>query len=829
MFLAASIIIFPLLALLPPVFAVPQNSTIDDQDFSKITYVNPMDWDHSPLTGWEDHFYNGSRSYTWTPGATASFTFTGYGIWLQGPYAPDQARRRVFLDGVDMGAFDALAVERIPSKPFWGTRFLEYTTHTVVVAHNDTPQTIFAMDAWIVEYDFDRTPLPYSTTTTTETAPTPTITITNGPLGENGTIAGNPNSSSGDSPKSYNAIIIGVVVPVVLFLALCICAFCMYRSRKTRSAKRRRESFAEKLFRRQPLLQSPLTPGFGNQAGGTDIANGAAGAAAGGIWTRRRRDSEDPRAMSPHTFASTRYSTALDHMYEMEQDVNQGQTSPATPAMTAASNVTHDLLDVNSPSAAAMYANSSTHGSSFGGSATGAAAASPIVRHTPISATFEPPAEWQTTPSFAVPGALNSPSHSSDGVHHTAASFGAGAAAGGTLISGTPSRGLRSTSQAGTTEVYNNMNNKINVGRLGTTPKPSTVFSAETDSGMSYAGPPSRYYQHQPDVPVRDRDMSDNAVGAGAAPLVTNAHRNSVLRRWSAALTSSLPFNRNGSRPNSNSHAMSGTNTGYHQNTDLRSGHDAMRNIGEDDLEGNRRYSRGMNHINLGIRLNYNPTATATAGFNSPPHGPLTLSPSPVRSSTMQTGTRARQQSQNANFDDVRHGSDGVGGGGSSNGDTFRSTPVPTTPGSALVMSPFDDLAFSSYTRHTRERVLSRSIPGDVVDDSGAGADAAMAPKAAVPSQGSDTSGGDVIEPEEKEEKIMENLDGDTIHEGNDEDGRWSAGHGTLASQGRGDGVSRRGSAVSRQRSIRSNTDRQVVPPPYSVYIPPDTKTMPPP
>jgi hypothetical protein len=36
---------------------------------------------------------------------------------------------------------------------------------------------------------------------------------------------------------------------------------------------------------------------------------------------------------------------------------------------------------------------------------------------------------------------------------------------------------------------------------------------------------------------------------------------------------------------------------------------------------------------------------------------------------------------------------------------------------------------------------------------------------------------------------------------------------------------------VSRQRSIRSAADqgRQVIPPPYSVYIPPDTKAPPPP
>ena len=54
-----------------------QNSTIDDQIFSRINYVQPQYWAHDPLIGWEEQFFNGSRSYTYTPGAYASFTFTG--------------------------------------------------------------------------------------------------------------------------------------------------------------------------------------------------------------------------------------------------------------------------------------------------------------------------------------------------------------------------------------------------------------------------------------------------------------------------------------------------------------------------------------------------------------------------------------------------------------------------------------------------------------------------------------------------------------------------------------------------------------------------------
>jgi hypothetical protein len=59
------------------VSAALQNATVDDQDLSLISYINPGDWFHDPLIGWEYQFNNGSRSYTWIPGASASLTFTG--------------------------------------------------------------------------------------------------------------------------------------------------------------------------------------------------------------------------------------------------------------------------------------------------------------------------------------------------------------------------------------------------------------------------------------------------------------------------------------------------------------------------------------------------------------------------------------------------------------------------------------------------------------------------------------------------------------------------------------------------------------------------------
>jgi hypothetical protein len=74
---------------------------------------------------------------------------TGTGIYLQGPFAPDQALRRITLDGEDQGVYGAYADERTPCHPFWSKSDLVYATHTVVVMHADTRDKIFAMDAWM--------------------------------------------------------------------------------------------------------------------------------------------------------------------------------------------------------------------------------------------------------------------------------------------------------------------------------------------------------------------------------------------------------------------------------------------------------------------------------------------------------------------------------------------------------------------------------------------------------------------------------------------------------------------------------------------------------
>lgn len=534
---------------------------------------------------------------------------------------------------------------------------------------------------------------------------------------------------------------------------LCVCGFCIYRNRRTRNAQRRRESFREKLFRRQP---SPLTLGKRAEATGVLGARG------------HRRSTDDARAMSPHTFASTRYSTALDHMYEMDDDIN-GRTSPAASppvAVAAARNPPVDLLDAHALSAGMDIGNGSND-SSFGISP---ALASSTMRPSP--ATFDPPAEWRTTLT-SVPGPSSNHPVSLPSDILTPAGAAAIASGSGTGTTAAAARARRD-SQSGT-DAYRGLRND---------PKPSTVFS-ETDSGHSLGGlsPASRFYQQPGLINVPDVNPTTPPTPVG------NARPTSVLHRFSTALASTL---RGNSRPNSsrysNNFVLGGVNQGNDQTPN------ATQN--EDDLENNRGgYFRGINHFNLGIPLNYRPTATAApSGYNSP-SSPMARSP------TTQTGPPLNPQSQGFEWG-------GSGTGGSNNGDTYRSrsTPAPTTPGSALnqLGGPFEDFAFSTYTRQTRERVFGVPIMRE-------------ADRERAVSTARSKSEEEVIEPEEKEDKILEGLDGDTMQGGETEDeGGWSVGHGTLASRGGAAsssgasqvGVTRHGSSVSRQRSILSNADQ---------------------
>ena len=74
---------------------------------------------------------------------------SGRGVWLVGPFARDQAQRRVYLDGTDRGVFGAKQAGPGPFQPFWGIQDLENTIHHVIVVHNDSEKMVLSMDAWM--------------------------------------------------------------------------------------------------------------------------------------------------------------------------------------------------------------------------------------------------------------------------------------------------------------------------------------------------------------------------------------------------------------------------------------------------------------------------------------------------------------------------------------------------------------------------------------------------------------------------------------------------------------------------------------------------------
>lgn len=79
MFFTRNPVLLALVGLVPLVLvsAAPRNTTVDDHDYSQITYTTADNWSHDPLQGYEIFFVNGTRSFTYVPGASASFTFTG--------------------------------------------------------------------------------------------------------------------------------------------------------------------------------------------------------------------------------------------------------------------------------------------------------------------------------------------------------------------------------------------------------------------------------------------------------------------------------------------------------------------------------------------------------------------------------------------------------------------------------------------------------------------------------------------------------------------------------------------------------------------------------
>ncbi|KAG8823433.1 hypothetical protein FRC17_009331 [Serendipita sp. 399] len=884
--LFAAILCFFLLYSPSPSYAAPINATIDDQDVAKIDYQPLTEWDHRPLQGWESHFWNGSRTFTWTPGATATFRFTGTGIWVQGPFAPDQAQRRITLNGVDQGVFNALAPERTESHPFWSRDDLPYTTHTLVITHADTRDRILALDAFIVQFDEGREPFPYSTTTVTSYAPTVTV-ITDGSghaipttlgipsQGQGGGVPDPINDSLTSSNKSYTAIILGIVIPILALIFCCVITFCVCRRRRTNHRQRRRESFRKKMFAR-----------FGGSNEQDSTASSrmyvtALTSAGGGT-----RAGRDDRSIAAFTIASTHYSTAEDHFLPSPRTPRSLSPTSPVPFSTALGlydgtsytrqtdnldlttnargdtqarindtvaqirdnddletgdgrrrdfDIRHTTLVSQSGapprqtvSSDLVHAVANSRASALANQAR----TSDVVNYSrprPLTRTFEAPAEWESMPNMVVAAGdghvtpvAKSPNASSgpSGIWKWANS------AIGNGLNGNRSR-TTSMNKEGTThsngstgnrlsawdseiekggatiDRSNPRSNDVNVipTEVGHTPRrPSTVFS-DTDSGFSQLpedARPSSYYQarRQQSLGTQQRQGRANEVNAGSGNNNKNSNRNSqstgsgsghgrstsALRRFSQIITS--PFAR--------SRASGGQSYNYDDSNQASINMQGLgegmgraesdnRQVFDRSDESGPTYFRGMNQFNaLGIPLNYRPSASAA----SPSSGSGTASP--ARSLTL----NARERTGVAKS--------------SNNMDWNRAVGADNTSG-------LEDLAFSSYTKQTRDQVISSATLGKA--------------------ESSD-------EEEDEKEKIVEYLDGSTVDGG---DARsWSVGHDTLASRGTANSptlessgtegltmqLNRRPSAAA--RSDEDDYERHANPPPsYTLFIPPDTK-MPP-
>ncbi|KIM21120.1 hypothetical protein M408DRAFT_110952 [Serendipita vermifera MAFF 305830] len=205
--------------LATPLPNFPQNYTIDDHNFDRIFYVNADEWKHSLMTS--GSFHGDSLSSTQNLGSSASFIFYGTGIWISGPFSPEQARRRIYLDGMDMGLFHANSIFPEPPRPFWGMSGLDDSMHTVVVVHNDSTQMILSIDSWTFQTHSSHHP---SRLVNRSSIPT---TI----LSEMGTnVSGVDFSVVGGSTKTPDTvtILLSCIIPTV-FLLLCLISYMIHR------------------------------------------------------------------------------------------------------------------------------------------------------------------------------------------------------------------------------------------------------------------------------------------------------------------------------------------------------------------------------------------------------------------------------------------------------------------------------------------------------------------------------------------------------------------------------------------------------------------------
>lgn len=245
-----------------------QNFTIDSYDLDTIFYAHPGDWEHSPsLAQHLDRFHNSSRSSTRNSGSFASLSFNGTGVWLLGPFGLNHARRRICLDGEDMGIFYANSGASDTPRPFWSADHLEHTVHTVTVVHDDSTETVLSMYAWVIQ---SNNPHPaFNESYTSAILDTTVSEDSYKTAAKEYRLMKDEEISTG--PPNLTTILLSSIIPAI-FLFLCIIGALIYRQRQIRP-----ESLEERFIAlevQHSRLRRPLPPYTMDTPGGILSASG---------------------------------------------------------------------------------------------------------------------------------------------------------------------------------------------------------------------------------------------------------------------------------------------------------------------------------------------------------------------------------------------------------------------------------------------------------------------------------------------------------------------------------------------------------------------------
>ena len=115
---------------------------VDDQD-ARVQYTG-SGWRHDPM----GDAYNGTFSYTNTPGDGAEFTFTGIGISLLASMESNRGIAEIFFDGESMGTFDLYSAGTRRQEIVFADNDLTYGEHTIKIVATGEKNPL-ALDAYV--------------------------------------------------------------------------------------------------------------------------------------------------------------------------------------------------------------------------------------------------------------------------------------------------------------------------------------------------------------------------------------------------------------------------------------------------------------------------------------------------------------------------------------------------------------------------------------------------------------------------------------------------------------------------------------------------------